>query len=389
MFEVIRYNNSKSVRVFRQGDNDYIPIVDVATIAAPEKRYNYSNSFRKVSDKWKTSSIGTTGRKMWLVDVRGISEYIVALQGSKTKEFTKWFINSVVPKLKKTKPVDVAVAEVVAEESHKPHSQVSEFIFPVTQTPIRTIKQDGEPWFVANDVAEILGYSNPQKAVRDHCKYVKLFNKNDSFTLTTSPYGINMIPERDVYRLVMRSKLPAAEQFEEWVVGTVLPAIRKDGMYVVGEEDVLSGKKTLEEMAADCIQRLLNKNARLAQEVLALETKTIELENKADTYVDKADRLDKFVSTGGLIGITAAAKVIGVPPRKLSSFMREQDWLWKDSTTPKQWTINRGFMDTKAMFIPNGDFTKSIGFLTVMGMDKLKQLWDKKVGCSEQSATAH
>lgn len=48
-----------------------------------------------------------------------------------------------------------------------------------------------------------------------------------------------IIPERDVYRLVMRSKLPAAERFEEWVVGTVLPAIRKDGAYIMGEEKAI------------------------------------------------------------------------------------------------------------------------------------------------------
>ena len=58
-----------------------------------------------------------------------------------------------------------------------------------------------------------------------------------SLTSTTSGVqNITLIPERDVYRLVMRSKLPAAEQFEEWVVGTVLPALRKNGGYVAGQE---------------------------------------------------------------------------------------------------------------------------------------------------------
>ena len=92
--------------------------------------------------------------------------------------------------------------------------------------------------FVASEVAEILGYTNPQKAVRDHCKYPKLFRQNESFTLKINPYGINLIPESDVYRLIMRSKLPAAEQFEAWVTETVLPAIRQDGMYIMGEEKV-------------------------------------------------------------------------------------------------------------------------------------------------------
>lgn len=75
---------------------------------------------------------------------------------------------------------------------------------------------------MAKDVAIILGYSNPQKAVRDPCKGAEMFKENGSFTLTKSPYGVSIIPERDLYRLIMRSKLPSAERFEEWVVGEVL-----------------------------------------------------------------------------------------------------------------------------------------------------------------------
>lgn len=88
--------------------------------------------------------------------------------------------------------------------------------------------EQGEPWFVAKDVAEILGYSNPHDAVRRFCKGV-------SETRTPSAGGmqtVKIIPERDLYRLIMRSKLPSAERFEEWVVGEVLPAIRKHGGYL-------------------------------------------------------------------------------------------------------------------------------------------------------------
>src|SRR5690606_30777848 len=87
---------------------------------------------------------------------------------------------------------------------------------------------DGEPWFVARDVAEALGYTNPQKAVRDHCKRARPIGVNDSFTLARQTL---IIPEPDIYRLVMRSRLPEAERFEEWVVSDVLPSIRKHGLY--------------------------------------------------------------------------------------------------------------------------------------------------------------
>lgn len=53
---------------------------------------------------------------------------------------------------------------------------------------------------------------------------------------------MSIIPERDLYRLIMRSKPPEAERFEEWVVGTILPAIRKDSGCIMGEEKVAKGE---------------------------------------------------------------------------------------------------------------------------------------------------
>ncbi len=104
---------------------------------------------------------------------------------------------------------------------------------------VRVIVDDSnEPWFVAKDVAEVLGYAYPAQSVRKFCKSPKLLKGVEATTLTSSPRGITIIPERDVYRLIMRSKLPQAEEFEEWVVGTVLPSIRKHGAYIQGQENL-------------------------------------------------------------------------------------------------------------------------------------------------------
>src|SRR5690606_22624122 len=93
---------------------------------------------------------------------------------------------------------------------------------------IRTLINDnGEPWFVAKEVATALGYKNPNEAIRDHCKGV-------SETLTPSKGGnqnTKIIPESDLYRLILRSKLPQAEAFQDWVTSEVLPSIRKYGVY--------------------------------------------------------------------------------------------------------------------------------------------------------------
>lgn len=96
---------------------------------------------------------------------------------------------------------------------------------------VRVVEHEGEPWFVASDVAKALGYEKPNNAVNEHCKKVNKFSYPNSGQL--QPY--NIIPESDVYRLVMRSNLPGAVEFQDWVVEEILPSIRKHGLYATEE----------------------------------------------------------------------------------------------------------------------------------------------------------
>lgn len=124
---------------------------------------------------------------------------------------------------------------------------------------IRTVTIDGKPYFVATDVATALGYVNPRKAVNDHCKGV---TKRDTPT-SSGVQQMSYINEGDLYRLIMKSKLPSAEKFESWVVDEVLPAIRKTGSYQMqapqGKEllalAVLEAQKTIEAQTAE-IERM-------------------------------------------------------------------------------------------------------------------------------------
>lgn len=118
----------------------------------------------------------------------------------------------------------------------------------------------GDPWFVARDVADALGYSKPENAVARHCKAATTTPKQGGGFMT-------VIPERDLYRLVMRSKLPAAEQFEEWIVGQVLPSIRKTGQYAVSAPN---NSKIVGELAIlECFDRLLKPAASSKMMMLA------------------------------------------------------------------------------------------------------------------------
>ena len=93
---------------------------------------------------------------------------------------------------------------------------------------VRTVDIDGKTYFVANDVAKALGYSNPSKATNDHCKNAVKKWGNDSLG---RPTEFKVIPEGDIYRLIIKSQLPSADKFERWIFDEVIPQIRQTGGY--------------------------------------------------------------------------------------------------------------------------------------------------------------
>jgi anti-repressor protein len=95
---------------------------------------------------------------------------------------------------------------------------------------------NGREMFIAKDVCQILGYTDTQAAVRVHCKHAEILRAGETPGLAINPRGVFIIPESDLYRLIMRSNMPYAEQFQTWVVEVVLPSIRKTGGYIMGEE---------------------------------------------------------------------------------------------------------------------------------------------------------
>ena len=100
---------------------------------------------------------------------------------------------------------------------------------------VRTVEIDGEPWLVGKDVAVALGYSNPQKAIRDHVDDEDK-TLNDSFTVNGTPAVL--INESGMLSLVLSSKLESAKAFKHWVTKEVLPSIRKTGGYIAGQESM-------------------------------------------------------------------------------------------------------------------------------------------------------
>lgn len=186
---------------------------------------------------------------------------------------------------------------------------------------VRGFEYRGEAYFIGNEVTDALGYTNASKALNDHCKALKKLNYNESLEMGLTEQGknlrgISIIPERDVYRLVMRSNLPTAEAFEEKVVGEILPAIRKTGGYMVAAPE-----ETPEELALRAMTMLQDTVARQKLELEVAKERAKLQQAELESVKPKADALDCISIASGEYGLTETAKIIQIKPGKFF------DWL--------------------------------------------------------------
>ena len=169
---------------------------------------------------------------------------------------------------------------------------------------IRTIEESGKVLFCGRDVAVALGYENPSKAIRDHCKGGPI-----RYPLQT-PGGIQharFITEGDLYRLIASSKLPSAQKFESWVFDEVLPSIRRHGVYAIDE--LLQNDDFLEQAIAHL---RAERAGRLAAEQALLEA------------APKISYYDIVLQSDSLLTITEIAKDYGLSAKKLNRILRDE-----------------------------------------------------------------
>lgn len=154
---------------------------------------------------------------------------------------------------------------------------------------LRTTLIDGAVWIVGKDVAQALGYSNPQKAIRDHVDGEDR-TVNESFTVNGT--AVTLINESGLYSLILSSKLPGARAFKRWVTSEVLPAIRQTGGYAAQgagngtEETIRLMRELMDARAENAALRL-----KMAQEeLLKLRARVREAEAGAEDRQTKLER---------------------------------------------------------------------------------------------------
>ena len=173
-------------------------------------------------------------------------------------------------------------------------------IFNFEDNEVRTQTINGEPWFVGKDVADILGYSNPAKAIRDHVDDEDK-GQNDTFT----PGGMQImtiVNESGLYSLVFKSQLPSAKRFKRWVTSEVLPTIRKTGSYQIPADPM------------DALRLMFQATEHTQEKVNQVDARVIHLEQNV--------KLDPGEYT--YIGKSISRKVYQIGKERAYSMNREQ-----------------------------------------------------------------
>ena len=257
--------------------------------------------------------------------------------------------------------------------ANKTPTSTSTFTFPVTGQTVRTVMMDGgKPWFVARDVAGVLGYSNLEQAIRINCKNVKVHKQLHGSGLTTSPRGINIIPESDVYQLIMSSKLPSAVAFKDWVCEEVLPALRQHGGYMMSASPTESEQDILARAFVIAQQTI----ARQQESLKTAQTQLVEATPKIEAYTVLLD-------AEGTYNLTETAKHFDMSCPKLTAFLREQKWLFRKCynmnsrvNIPFQPIIDKGYSIVKTRRMPSGKIYPQT-FITPRGLVAIERLLRK------------
>lgn len=210
---------------------------------------------------------------------------------------------------------------------------------------VRSLMVNGEPYFVGKDVAEILGYSNPQKALRDHVDEEDR-TVNESFTVNGT-MGM-LINESGLYSLILRSQLPSAKRFKRWVTSEVLPAIRKHGVFVM--DDIVNNTDAL-------IEALQAFKAERLQRV-ALEEENAVQKQQLSEMRPKASYYDVVLNSPDLVSVTEIAKDYGKSAQWLNEKLHDKGIQYKQGG--RIWILyqkyaEKGYTSTKTHTYPDSN----------------------------------
>lgn len=211
---------------------------------------------------------------------------------------------------------------------------------------VRTVMVDGNPMFVGKDVAEILGYANPRKAILDHVD-----DEDKGVTKCDTLGGLQeltVINESGLYSLILSSHMPKAKAFKRWVTSEVLPAIRKTGMYAV---DDLLENPDLAIAAFMALKEERNRNKVLTDTIAIQNQQIIEMTPKVTYY-------DVILSSQDVISMRTLAKDYGKSAQWMNNKLHELGIQYKQGKT---WLLYQKYASLGYTNTKTHSYTKTDG----------------------------
>lgn len=226
---------------------------------------------------------------------------------------------------------------------------------------------DGKEYFPATNCAKMLGYTNPQKAIKDHCRYLTKRSVPHPQNVDKT-IEMNFIPEGDLFRLITKSKLPSAENFEKWVFDEVLPSIRKTGGYVSNDELFID---TYLPFADDTTKALF----RGTLEMVKKQNEAIQVMQPKAEYYDKVLDSESEITTSQIAKdcFMSAKQLNLILSHKKIQYKQNGQWLLYANYQDKGYTKTR----TKPYIDSNGiQQTKRYTVWTEKGREFIMDLVD-------------
>ena len=214
---------------------------------------------------------------------------------------------------------------------------------------IRIVPINNEPWFIGSEIAKILSYTNPSKAIRDHVDPEEKLTER--IVLAGQGRDVTLINESGLYSLILSSKLPTAKRFKRWVTSEVLPAIRKHGAYLTEQkvEEILTNPDTIIKLATQLKEE---REARKQAEQL------IEAQKPKVIFAEAVSASKTSILVGELAKILRG-NGIPIGQRRFFQWLRENGYLIKrkgtDYNMPTQRSMELGLFEIKEGSYVNGD----------------------------------
>lgn len=236
---------------------------------------------------------------------------------------------------------------------------------------VRVVMVDSEPYFVAKDIATVLGYKDPKNTVKNRCKRCRVSEiphpQNPNKTL-----DVTAIPESDIYRLIIGSKLESAQRFETWVMDEILPSIRKHGAYMTNEviERTLADPDYLIRLATALKEE---RQARLLAE------RQIEEQKPLVEFANKVSDSSNLIDMGKMARLLKDEN-INIGRNRLFEWLRKKEILMKNNM-PYQRYIDSNYFQVKESTYetPYGIKTQQTTYVTGKGQiyitEKLRKEW--------------